>query len=166
MLPITWVLGPHFPEAYSLEETVTRLSLKIFDGAKFESLNLCFNFFRSSLEAFRLFTSAMEYFISPSTHLIPMHYFSTLWKHQKTLRFFDVFQGVEKGWIGNKWVKVLNITPNWLPTSQATESKLCTYDLKKYKKQLPSIMVFDICNFDLFQTIFSKFKAAWHVVAF
>ena len=34
-----------------------------------------------------------------------MHPFSTPWKHQKTLRFFDVFQGVEKGCIGNEWVK-------------------------------------------------------------
>ena len=132
MLPITWVLGPHFPEAYSLEETVTRLSLKIFDGAKFESLNLCFNFFRSSLETFRLFTSAMEYFISPSTHLIPMHHFFTLWKHQKTLRFFDVFQRVEKGWIGNKWVKsikyntqlIANFWSDWIKSLHIRSEKV------------------------------------------
>ena len=38
------------------------------------------------------------------THSFPMHPFSTPWKHQKTLRFY-CFQGVEKGCIGNEWVK-------------------------------------------------------------
>ena len=31
------------------------------------------------------------------THLFPMHPFSTPWKHQKTLRFSDVFWGLRKG---------------------------------------------------------------------
>ena len=39
------------------------------------------------------------------THLFPMHPFSKPWKHQKTLRFSDVFRGAEKGCIGKKWVK-------------------------------------------------------------
>ena len=33
-----------------------------------------------------------------------MHPFSTHWKH-KTLRFSNVVRGVEKGCIGNRWVK-------------------------------------------------------------
>ena len=32
--------------------------------------------------------------------------FSTPWKHQKTLRFSDVFRGAEKGCIRNEWVKL------------------------------------------------------------
>ena len=39
------------------------------------------------------------------THLPPMHSFSTPGKYQKTLRFSDVFRGLEKRFIGNKWVK-------------------------------------------------------------
>ena len=39
------------------------------------------------------------------THLFPMHPFSNLWKHQKTVRFSDVFRGFEERSIGNKWVK-------------------------------------------------------------
>ena len=39
------------------------------------------------------------------THLFPMHPFSTPWKHQKTLQF--CFQGVEKGFFGNKWVNIV-----------------------------------------------------------
>ena len=34
------------------------------------------------------------------THLFPMHPFSTLWKHQKTLRFSDAFKGQRKGALG------------------------------------------------------------------
>ena len=37
------------------------------------------------------------------THLFPKHPFPIPWKH-KTVRVFSYFQGVEKGWIGNKWV--------------------------------------------------------------
>ena len=40
--------------------------------------------------------------LSNLTHSFPMHPFSTPWKHQKTLR---CFQEVEKGCIGNEWVK-------------------------------------------------------------
>ena len=40
------------------------------------------------------------------THLFPMHPFSTPWKHQKTLRFFWYFQWLEKGCIGNEWIKI------------------------------------------------------------
>ena len=39
------------------------------------------------------------------TQLFPMHPFSTRWKHQKTLQVFWCFQSVEKGCIGNNWVK-------------------------------------------------------------
>ena len=38
------------------------------------------------------------------TYSFPMHPFSTPWKHQKTLRFSDVFNGVQKGCIGKEWV--------------------------------------------------------------
>ena len=41
--------------------------------------------------------------LSNLTHSFPMHPFSTSWKHQKTLR---CFQEVEKGCIGNEWVKM------------------------------------------------------------
>ena len=34
------------------------------------------------------------------THLCPMHPFSTLWKHQKTIRFSDVFRGYRKDALG------------------------------------------------------------------
>ena len=34
------------------------------------------------------------------THLFPMHPCSTPWKHQKFLRFFDVFRGQRKGDLG------------------------------------------------------------------
>ena len=33
-----------------------------------------------------------------------MHPFSCTWKHRKTLKFSDVFRGLEKGCIGSKWV--------------------------------------------------------------
>ena len=39
------------------------------------------------------------------THSFPMHPFSTSWKHRKV---FWCFQGVEKGCIGNEWVKLDN----------------------------------------------------------
>ena len=38
-----------------------------------------------------------------ATHLFPVRPFSTPWKHQKALRFSGCFQGVEKGFTGNKW---------------------------------------------------------------
>ena len=34
------------------------------------------------------------------TDSFPMHPFSTPWKHQKTVRFSEVFEGVEKGSTG------------------------------------------------------------------
>ena len=41
------------------------------------------------------------------THLFPIHPFSTPWKHQKNVRFSNVFRGwrEERGCIGNKCVK-------------------------------------------------------------
>ena len=39
------------------------------------------------------------------TYLFPMHSFSTPWKHQKTVKVFWCFLGVEKGYIGSKWDK-------------------------------------------------------------
>ena len=43
-------------------------------------------------------------FLMTLAHSFPMHPFSTPWKHQKTVRFFD-FQGIKKGCIGSEWVK-------------------------------------------------------------
>ena len=40
--------------------------------------------------------------------MLPIHPFSTPWKHQKTVRFSDIFKGVQKGCIGNKWVNEFN----------------------------------------------------------
>ena len=37
-----------------------------------------------------------------------MYPFSTHWKHQKTLPFSDIFRGLDKGKIENKWVKQNN----------------------------------------------------------
>ena len=45
------------------------------------------------------------------TRSFPVHPFSTPWKYQKTLMVFLFFQGVEKGRIGNKWIKIFYI-PN------------------------------------------------------
>ena len=38
-----------------------------------------------------------------------MHPFSSLWKHQKTLRFSKCFQGVEKECTGNEWVTLYTL---------------------------------------------------------
>ena len=46
------------------------------------------------------------------THSFPMHPFSTPWKNQKTLRFFDVFRGRRKGALGmNGLTHFLSISP-------------------------------------------------------
>ena len=37
------------------------------------------------------------YFLVVLTRLFPMHPFSTPWKHQKTVRFSDIFRGWKKG---------------------------------------------------------------------
>ena len=43
------------------------------------------------------------------THSFPMHPFSTPWKHQKTLPYLILcFERVEKGCIGNEWVKKIS----------------------------------------------------------
>ena len=38
-------------------------------------------------------------------HSFPMHRFSTSWKHQKTVRFSDVFKGWRKGALGTSGLK-------------------------------------------------------------
>ena len=38
--------------------------------------------------------------------VLPMHPFSTPWKHQKNLTVFWCYQGVQKGCIRNKWVNL------------------------------------------------------------
>ena len=48
------------------------------------------------------------------THLLPMDPFSTPWKHQKTLGFFDVFRGVEKGCIMSEWIKLWLFTNGFM----------------------------------------------------
>ena len=50
------------------------------------------------------------------THLLPTHTYSIPWKHQQNLRFFWCFQGVEKRYIGNKWVKFVIIFPYFVAT--------------------------------------------------
>ena len=47
--------------------------------------------------------------VSKLSHLFPMHPFSAIWKRQKTL----CFQGVEKGCIGNEWVKLKKSKAFW-----------------------------------------------------
>ena len=56
--------------------------------------------------AFSLFLMSKPY-ISLLSHLLPVHSFSAPWKHQK--KFFWCFQGMKKGWIGNKWANKRNI---------------------------------------------------------
>ena len=56
--------------------------------------------------------------------------FSTPWNHQKTWRFFLFFQGVEKGWIGNKWddetfSKNNSIIDGWRPKYVLESIGLC-----------------------------------------
>ena len=46
---------------------------------------------------------------APLTHLFPMHPFSTPWKHQKTVRFFDVFRRERKGALGTN-----GLTGHWI----------------------------------------------------
>ena len=41
------------------------------------------------------------------THSFPMHPFSTPWKHQKTIRFSDVFWGLRKGTLGTNRLKLV-----------------------------------------------------------
>ena len=41
------------------------------------------------------------------THLFPMHPFSTRWKHQKTVRFSDVFRGQRRGALGTNALTLL-----------------------------------------------------------
>ena len=48
-------------------------------------------------------TSWLQSFL---THSFPIHPFSSTWKHQKTLRFFDVFRGWGKGALGPNGLKV------------------------------------------------------------
>ena len=48
------------------------------------------------------------------THMFPIHPFCTLWKHKKSLRFSDVFKGLEKGCIVNKWFKLGYLAKPWL----------------------------------------------------
>ena len=48
---------------------------------------------------------------SSLTHLFPIHPFSTLWKHQKTLRFSDIFKRWRKGALRTNGVKIK--LPSW-----------------------------------------------------
>ena len=67
------------------------------------------------------------------THSFPMHPFSTLWKHQKTVRFSDIFRGVEKGCTGNEWVNkymhsiffLTMLSPNVITCKQFFSYKNC-----------------------------------------
>ena len=53
-------------------------------------------------EVFYNIASLHSFLFNPFVSNAPL---STPWKHQKTLRFFGYFQGVEKRCIGNEWVK-------------------------------------------------------------
>ena len=43
------------------------------------------------------------------THSLPMHPFSTPWKHQKTERFSDVFRGLRKGALGTNGLMQISL---------------------------------------------------------
>ena len=57
------------------------------------------------------FGNANVYVIPPCqvNPFVPMHPFSIPLKHQKTVRFYDIFGGIEKGCIGNKWVMQFDV---------------------------------------------------------
>ena len=59
-------------------------------------------FFRSC-KITEWFLSKVPIQFNPFVPNIPFH---TPWKHQKTVRFSDVFRGVEKGYIGSEWINV------------------------------------------------------------
>ena len=59
-------------------------------------------------------SEAEFFFALQSTHLFPMHPFSIIWKHQKILRFSDVFRGQRKCALGTNGLKhhlALNFSP-------------------------------------------------------
>ena len=58
-----------------------------------------------TLKYLNFFTIFQRFDKPQLTYLFPIQSFSTLGRHQKTLLFSDVFRGVEKGCIGNKWVQ-------------------------------------------------------------
>ena len=60
-----------------------------------------------------------------------MHLFSTPWKHQKTVKVFWCFQGVEKGYIENKWVKEKIIQEELSFWYVASYDYKCKYSSKK-----------------------------------
>ena len=67
--------------------------------------------------------------LNASTHSVPMHPFFTHWKHQKTVRFSV---RVEKGCIGNKWVKSAGSYP-LLFSSKGSLKNILKTSLKKMK---------------------------------
>ena len=58
-----------------------------------------------TLKYLNFFTIFQRFDKPQLTYLFPIQPFSTLVRHQKILLFSDVFRGVEKGCIGNKWVQ-------------------------------------------------------------
>ena len=69
-----------------------------FPRSQLKSKN--FSFYVSIFHFFKLRNMNFAYL----THLFPMCLFSTYWKHQKIVKVFWFFQGIEKGCIGNKSV--------------------------------------------------------------
>ena len=55
------------------------------------------------------------------THLFLMHLFSTPWKHQKTLRFSDVFGGYRKDALGT--IGLSSCCESWLGGAARTPTK-------------------------------------------
>ena len=72
------------------------------------------------------------------THSFPMHSFSTPWKHQKTVRFSDVFRGWRKGALGTNGLMDELLMPNfWLNEPRELQHPMSNHgqwyeDLKKF----------------------------------
>ena len=60
------------------------------------------------------------------THLFLMHPFSAPWKHQKTVRFSDIFRDRE-GCIGNKWVNTDIETSSKAPSTRHKKCIIFSY---------------------------------------
>ena len=69
-----------------------------------------------------------------------MHPFSVPWKHQKTLRFSDVFREVEKGCIGNEWVNNCEQMHSSLRIcSSAIKKSLTSFFVECHREDVKSI---------------------------
>ena len=89
------------------------------------------NLFRKNLQLKDVWTN-----FSTLTHLFPRHPFSSTWKHQKTVRFSDVFRCLRKDVL---WTNTMDIRDLELPWGQEKSSRLRMFEIAENSKFLPSI---------------------------